>query len=98
MSVPAEKKSVIHPATLRREAASHTTLRDAVRNCLERFFVDLDGHQPAEIYQLVMGEVEPAMLQTVMQFAQGNQTRAAEILGINRATLRKKLRQYGLEL
>jgi Fis family transcriptional regulator, factor for inversion stimulation protein len=45
-----------------------------------------------------MGEVEPAMLQTVLHFTQGNQTRAAEILGINRTTLRKKLRQYGLEL
>ena len=97
MSVPAEKKNVVRMASLRRETASANTLRDAVRHCLERFFVDLEGHQPAEIYQMVMGEVEPAMLETVMGFAQGNQTRAAEILGINRTTLRKKLRQYGLD-
>lgn len=98
MSVPAEKNNTLtHPATLRRENQTQT-LRDAVRHCLEKFFVDLDGHKPAEIYQLVMGEVEPAMLETVMSFTQGNQTRAAEILGINRTTLRKKLRQYGLDL
>ena len=96
MSMPAEKKSVVQLATLRRENPTHPTLRDAVRNCLERFLDDLDGHPATDIYQLVMREVEPAMLETVMSFAQGNQTRAAEALGINRTTLRKKLRQYGL--
>jgi len=113
MSVPAEKQNVVNAATLRRETSpqisqapqtsqtsqtSHQTLRDAVRTCLEKYFADLDGHEPAEIHQLVMNEVEPAMLETVMRFARGNQTRAADMLGINRTTLRKKLRQYGLEL
>jgi Fis family transcriptional regulator len=113
MSVPAEKQNVVNAATLRREPSpqmaqasqvseasqtSHQTLRDAVRICLEKYFADLDGHEPAEIHQLVMNEVEPAMLETVMRFARGNQTRAAEMLGINRTTLRKKLRQYGLDL
>ena len=113
MSVPAEKQNIVNAATLRRETspqisqapqtsqtsqASHQTLRDAVRTCLEKYFADLDGHEPAEIHQLVMNEVEPAMLETVMRFARGNQTRAADMLGINRTTLRKKLRQYGLEL
>ena len=97
MSVPAEKKPHLHPATLRREPQEQT-LRDSVRHCLEKYFADLDGHAPADIYAMVLGEVEPAMLQTVLQFAGGNQTRAAEMLGINRTTLRKKLRQYGLEL
>jgi Fis family transcriptional regulator len=97
MSVPAEKKPHMQPATLRREHQQQT-LRDAVRSCLEKYFADLDGHAPGDIYALVLGEVEPAMLQTVLQFAGGNQTRAAEMLGINRTTLRKKLRQYGLEL
>jgi Fis family transcriptional regulator len=77
---------------------SQQTLRDAVRICLEKYFADLDGHEPADIHQLVMAEVEPAMLETVMRFARGNQTRAADMLGINRTTLRKKLRQYGLDL
>ena len=113
MSVPAEKQNIVNAATLRRETSpqisqapqtsqtsqtSHQTLRDAVRTCLEKYFADLDGHEPAEIHQLVMNEVEPAMLETVMRFARGNQTRAADMLGINRTTLRKKLRQYGLDL
>ncbi len=96
MSVPAEKQSIVNAATLRREPAPQS-IRDSVRMCLEKYFADLDGHDPAEIFQLVMSEVEPSMLETVMRFARGNQTRAAEMLGINRTTLRKKLRQYGLD-
>ncbi len=96
MSVPAEKQTVVNAAALRREPASQT-IRESIRHCLEKYFADLDGHEPAEIHQLVMAEVEPAMLETVMRFARGNQTRAAEMLGINRTTLRKKLRQYGLD-
>ena len=93
MSVPAEKKTILHSATLRRE---QPRLRDSVKTCLETYFADLDGHAPADVFQMVMGEVEPAMLEAVMSYTQGNQTRAAEALGINRTTLRKKLRQYGL--
>lgn len=100
MSVPAEKQNAVNAATLRRETTpqtQHQTIRDSVRHCLEKYFADLDGHEPAEILQLVLAEVEPAMLETVMHFARGNQTRAADMLGINRTTLRKKLRQYGLD-
>lgn len=97
MSVPAEKQNVVNAATLRREPAPQK-IRDSVRHCLEKYFADLAGHEPAEIHQLVMSEVEPAMLETVMRFARGNQTRASEMLGINRTTLRKKLRQYDLDL
>jgi len=46
------------------------------------------------MYKLVLGEVEPPLLQKVMDYTEGNQTLAAEILGINRATLRKKLKHY----
>jgi Fis family transcriptional regulator len=56
----------------------------------------LNGHQPAELYSLVLGEIELPLLQTVMDYTDGNQSVAADILGINRATLRKKLRLYQL--
>ena len=56
----------------------------------------MNGHQPAELYGLVMGEIEPPLFATVMDYTQGNQTLAANILGINRATLRKKLKIYHL--
>ncbi len=95
MSVPAEKKAIFHESA--HLSCEPLRIRDAVQECLAIYFADLDGHQAADVYQLVMGEVEPAMLETVLGFTHGNQTRAAEVLGINRTTLRKKLRQYGLE-
>lgn len=71
-------------------------LRDLTEEALKKYFKDLNGHKPSELYDLVLGEVEPPLFETVMEYTQGNQSRAAEILGINRATLRKKLKQYYL--
>jgi Fis family transcriptional regulator len=71
-------------------------LKDFTEDALHSYFKNLNGHKPAEIYRLVMGEVEPPLLRSVMDYSQGNQTLASEILGINRATLRKKLKQYQL--
>jgi len=71
-------------------------LRNLTEEALRKYFKDLNGHQPGELYDLVLGEVEPPLFETVMDYTQGNQSRAAEILGINRATLRKKLKQYSL--
>ena len=71
-------------------------LRNFTEDALHSYFKNLNGHKPADIYKLVMGEVEPPLFQSVMEYTEGNQTLAAEILGINRATLRKKLKQYRL--
>jgi Fis family transcriptional regulator len=71
-------------------------LRACVQSALELYFKDLDGHQADGVYDMVVGQVEQAMLESVMQHTRSNQTRAAEVLGINRSTLRKKLRLYGL--
>jgi Fis family transcriptional regulator len=71
-------------------------LRQSVQLCLDLYFKDLEGHEANGIYHMVISEVEHAMLERVMQFAGGNQSRAAEILGINRSTLRKRLEQYGM--
>lgn len=71
-------------------------LRDLAEESLLRYFRDLNGHRPGGLYELVIREVEEPLFRTVMEYAQGNQSQAAEILGINRATLRKKLRLYGL--
>jgi Fis family transcriptional regulator, factor for inversion stimulation protein len=71
-----------------------------LRSYAERVFCDyftsLNGHRPAELYDLVLREVEEPLFRVVLDYAQGNQSRAADILGINRATLRKKLKQHGL--
>jgi Fis family transcriptional regulator len=56
----------------------------------------LNGHKPAQLYDLVMREVEEPLFKIVMGHVHGNQSRAATILGINRGTLRKKLKEFGL--
>lgn len=71
-------------------------LRSSVQTALERYFADLDGHEPERVYDMVIGQVEQAMLECVMKRTRGNQTRASELLGINRSTLRKKLKLYSL--
>jgi len=71
-------------------------LKNFTEDAMRSYFKNLNGHQPADIYRLVIGEVEPPLFRAVMDYAKGNQTLASEILGINRATLRKKLRQYDL--
>ncbi len=71
-------------------------LRDLTGEALHTYFRDLNGHKPSALYDLVLGEVEPPLFEAVLDYTHGNQSRAAEILGLNRATLRKKLKQYEL--
>ena len=71
-------------------------LRSVAEDSLKRYFKDLNGHNPGDLYGLVLSEVEAPLFKTVMDHTQGNQSRAAEILGLNRATLRKKLKNYSL--
>ncbi len=72
-------------------------LRECVRSALQGYFSQLGGHKPNGLYQMVMEEVESPLLETVMEYTRGNQTKAAAVLGISRSTLRKKLAQYDLE-
>lgn len=67
-----------------------------IDSALERYFHDLDGHPPADLYRMVLHEVEMPLLKAVLDHTRGNQSKAAEILGINRSTLRKKLEIYNL--
>ena len=71
-------------------------LADCVRRTLNRYFRDLDGQAPHAIHEMVLQCVERPMLEVVMKQANGNQTLAAEMLGINRNTLRRKLTEYDL--
>lgn len=71
-------------------------IADCVRRTLNRYFRDLDGEMPTAIYDMVLKNVEQSMLAVVMYQANGNQTLAAEMLGINRNTLRRKLTEYDL--
>jgi Fis family transcriptional regulator len=71
-------------------------LRASVQSALELYFRDLEGHDADGVYDMVIGQVEQAMLESIMHHTRSNQTRAAEVLGINRSTLRKKLKTHGL--
>lgn len=71
-------------------------LCDLTEDALKGYFKTLNGHRPSALYDLVIGEVEKPLLKTALDYVAGNQSQAAEILGINRGTLRKKLRQHGL--
>ncbi len=71
-----------------------STLTD---EALKEYFRSLNGHKPGDLYHLVIGEVEKPLFKTVLEYTNGNQSEAAEILGINRGTLRKKLKAYKLQ-
>ena len=78
------------------EPLGHGTLRDHVDRALANYFAHLDGHPVDNVYELVLSEIEPPLLERVLKFTNRNQTRASAILGLNRGTLRKKLKMYGL--
>lgn len=71
-------------------------LREHTEEALASYFATLNGDRPGDLYELVMGEVEKPLFKAVMEYTDGNQSQAAGILGINRGTLRKKLRSYSL--
>jgi Fis family transcriptional regulator len=77
-------------------AGRSVPLRSMTEQALDSYFTSLNGHAPGHLYDLVMREVEEPLFRAVLDYAEGNQSRAADILGINRGTLRKKLRSYGI--
>lgn len=72
------------------------SLRGCVEQAMENYFQNLDGQPVSDVYNMVMAEVEAPMLEIVLKYTRHNQTRAAQVLGLNRGTLRKKLKQYDL--
>lgn len=74
--------------------ASYTDVQECVRQSLLRYFQDLDGETPERMHDMLMTLVEKPLLEVVMAQADQNQSRAAQWLGLNRNTLRKKLTQH----
>ncbi len=72
------------------------TLRDSVSIALSNYFKHLDGQPVTDVYNMVLSEVEAPLLEEVLRYTRNNQTKAAVLLGLNRGTLRKKLKQYDL--
>ena len=75
---------------------SKKTLHKHTEDALNQYFANLNGDRPGDLYDLVIGEVERPLFKAVLDYTDGNQSQAAGILGINRGTLRKKLRSYSL--
>ena len=75
---------------------SKDTIQDVVKKSLEKYFRDLGEQQPTNVYEMVIATVEKPTMEGVTLRAEGNQSHAADMLGINRNTLRKKLQQHGL--
>jgi len=71
-------------------------IRRSVTSAIELYLGDMNGHEVTDLYHVVLSEVEPALLDVVMNYVEGNQTEAAGMLGVSRGTLRKKLKLYGL--
>ena len=76
--------------------AGKKSIEDSVRDSLEAYFRDLRGVEPSAMYEMIQRVVEKPLLEVVMNHADGNQSRAAEWLGINRNTLRRKLLDHKL--
>ncbi len=72
-------------------------LADNVQRAMEAYFDDLDGHEASNLHSLFLEEVEKPFFEVVMKYTKGNITHAAKILGLNRVTLRSRLKKYGLD-
>ena len=82
--------------TRQKKINGHNAIAEAVEKSLNEYFHHLDGEAPDDIYRMVIDNVEKTLFASVMQRADGNQTQAAEMLGINRTTLRTKLKAHRL--
>jgi len=71
-------------------------LSHAVKHSIRRYLYELDGAQPNNMYELVLKQIEQPLFEAILEHTKGNQSRAADLLGLNRGTLRKKLRCYNL--
>ena len=78
------------------EHLQEQSLRSSVESTMENYFHHLDGQSVTDVYDMVLQEVEAPLLEIVMKNTRQNQTKAAELLGLNRDTLRKKLKRYSL--
>jgi Fis family transcriptional regulator len=72
------------------------TLRQAVKDTLRNYFNNIGNEQPVDFYSILLEEIERPLLETLINHTHYNQVKMANILGISRGTLRKKLKQYGL--
>ncbi|WOJ96907.1 DNA-binding transcriptional regulator Fis [Congregibacter brevis] len=93
----ASVKGALFELTQTSEAATVASLREAVDLFVRRYLDEMDGEMSSDFYDLVLSEVEAPLLKAVMEYTRQNQSRASTMLGLNRGTLRKKLKQYAID-
>ena len=94
LHAPAEGDSAANDEQLQATEASN--LRAAVTASVRKYLAELDGQISTDVYQMVLAEMEAPLLEEIMAYTRNNQTKASIMLGLNRGTLRKKLKQYDL--
>jgi Fis family transcriptional regulator len=98
--MPSHREAELNAAATDRNESARSgprvPLRDHVATSIRRYLGDLNGCDTGNLYEIALRELEIPLFAEVMQHCDGNQSRAAAMLGIHRATLRKKLRDYGL--
>ncbi|MGY8790698.1 MAG: DNA-binding transcriptional regulator Fis [Pseudomonadales bacterium] len=75
---------------------NNQTIRESVATSLTEYFNKVDHENINELYELVLSEMEAPLLEKVMHYTRSNQSKASAMLGLNRGTLRKKLKKYGM--
>ena len=86
----------VNAANDEKQSAAIPSLRDSVNAAVSKYLTELDGQMSTDVYQMVLAEIEAPLLEQIMAYTRNNQTKASIMLGLNRGTLRKKLKQYGL--
>jgi Fis family transcriptional regulator len=77
-------------------SAPTQSLHESVTRAVRHYLDELDGQMSTDVYQMVLAEIEAPLLREIMAYTRNNQTKASNMLGLNRGTLRKKLKQYNL--
>jgi Fis family transcriptional regulator len=96
-ALPETGKCFSHsPQPSQETPAQESTLRSQVERSLQRYFKQLDNEPATDLHRLVMSEVEAPLLEAVMRYTGNNQSKASIMLGLNRGTLRTKLKLYGM--
>ena len=96
MGMAADAKNNSNKGLRMKDKNGHNDISACITGALQSYFRDLDGEAPSAIYDMVIKSVERPMIEVTLQQAGGNQMLAAEMLGINRNTLRKKITEYRL--
>ncbi|EKD75724.1 MAG: Factor for inversion stimulation Fis, transcriptional activator [uncultured bacterium] len=90
-------KTNYNPNPAMSDPIQNQTLRECVHRALQNYFAQLEGHPPANVYEMVLAEIEVPLLQVVLKYTKGNQSKAAILLGLSRGTLRKKIKLYNID-